>query len=170
VTRPMKVLIGLLLTLGSMVPVSHAQVIRSDVESAFVWGQDRSGKAVSSTTSDPLSGEKLETITYQGITVTFGIHLAVNCWRDFNYCCNESKITVVNHSGYPLLVKYNGSYETGTGKPIKTKKVSGGTKKVHEVKNDSAEALSVVVCPSMNVFRQSVQVNGTDYVFRVGET
>jgi cytosine/adenosine deaminase-related metal-dependent hydrolase len=41
--------------------------------------------------------------------------------------------------------------------------------KVHEVKNDSAEAVSVLVCPSTNVFRQSVQINGTDYVFRVGE-
>jgi hypothetical protein len=86
-----------------------------------------------------------------------------------NNCCNESK-TVVNHSGYHIQIKYNGSYETGTGKPIKAKKVSGGSKKVYDVNNDSAEAVSVLVCPSTNVFRQSVQINGTDSVFRVGET
>jgi hypothetical protein len=38
--------------------------IRVETQSAFVWGQDRTNGAVSSSTTDPLTGQNSETFTY----------------------------------------------------------------------------------------------------------
>src|SRR5204862_4105605 len=45
-------------------------VIKAEVMSAFVWGEDSPSGAVSSTTQDPLTGNAIRMLSYAGIEVS----------------------------------------------------------------------------------------------------
>jgi len=43
---------------------------KKEVSSAFLWGQDSPGGAISSITQDPLTGDSIPTLSYAGIEVS----------------------------------------------------------------------------------------------------
>jgi hypothetical protein len=47
-----------------------APIIKSEVMSAFVWGQDSPSGAISSTMQDPLTGNAIHALSYNGIEVS----------------------------------------------------------------------------------------------------
>src|SRR5580700_6376174 len=81
--------------------------IKSETMSAFVWGEDSSSGAVSSTIQDPLTGNAIHTLSYAGIDVISRIgfeHVGPNEVGTFlNYTT-----TVVNSTDSTILVRYGG--------------------------------------------------------------
>jgi len=78
-----------------------------DVNSAFVWGNDSPGGAVSSTLEDPLTGRSLPKLSYGGIEVTSRMGFErVGGGRVGEYL--EQTTTIVNDSGVSVSLQYGG--------------------------------------------------------------
>jgi hypothetical protein len=82
-------------------------IIKAEVVSAFVWGEDSSSGAVSSAIQDPLTGNAIHTLSFAGIDVISRIgfeHVGPNEVGTFlNYTT-----TVVNSTDSTILVRYGG--------------------------------------------------------------
>jgi len=81
-------------------------LIKSEVMSAFVWGQDSTSGAVSSTVQDPLTGNAIHRLSYAGIQVSSRIGFErVGTYQGtfLNYAT-----TIVNGTDSPLSVRYGG--------------------------------------------------------------
>ena len=82
-------------------------VIKSEVLSAFVWGEDSPSGAISSTIQDPLTGDAIHTLSYNGIEVSSRMgfeRVGVNVVGIFlNYTA-----TIVNGTDSALSVRYGG--------------------------------------------------------------
>jgi len=82
-------------------------VIKARVMSAFVWGEDSTSEAVSSTIQDPLTGNTIRTLSYAGIEVSSRIGFervsTVEVGTFLNYTT-----TVVNSTDSQLSVRYGG--------------------------------------------------------------
>ena len=155
---------------------AQAQSIRVESESAFVWGQDRPGKAVSSSTQDPLTGQNLETMTYQGITISFVVRYPP-CSANlppFSKCHGETTLRIVNNSDQDIVVKYGGSSAAGQAIKLSKKEKNSDIAKGYTVKSHASYVTSFLFDlwygpdTGLKEYRQSFFVGGYDFVFRVG--
>ena len=151
--------------------------IRVETQSAFVWGQDRTNGAVSSSTTDPLTGQNSETFTYHGIAVTFKVRYFDCPWM--GWCHMESYITFINHSGNDITVRYGDTVLSG-GKTSKLKQACVDCRETksrdnpknldlltagHKIKDNTSYMVSLAFDWPESGFRQSFLIDGHDFVF-----
>jgi len=80
---------------------------KKDVSSAFVWGQDSPGGAISSIIQDPLTGDSIPTLGYAGIEVSSRMGFErVGRGEVGDFLAYTT--TIVNNSGSILSVRYGG--------------------------------------------------------------
>ena len=82
-------------------------LIKSEVMSAFVWGQDSTSGAVSSTVQDPLTGNAIHTLSYSGVEVSSRIGFE-RVETDFRGTLLNYSTTIVNNTDATLSVRYGG--------------------------------------------------------------
>jgi hypothetical protein len=84
-----------------------APIIKTEVVSAFVWGEDSPSGAVSSTIQDPLTGNAIHTLSYAGIEVSSRIGFERVGADEVGTFLNYTT-TIVNSSDSTLSVRYGG--------------------------------------------------------------
>ena len=82
-------------------------IIKSEVMSAFVWGQDSTSGAVSSTIQDPLTGNAIHRLSYAGIQVSSRIGFERVGTGEVGTFLNYAT-TIVNGTDSTLSVRYGG--------------------------------------------------------------
>jgi hypothetical protein len=82
-------------------------MIRAEVLSAFVWGEDSPSGAVSSTVRDPLTGNAIHTLSYAGIEVSSRIGFERASSDQVGTFLNYTT-TIVNSTDATLSVRYGG--------------------------------------------------------------
>jgi hypothetical protein len=82
-------------------------MIKATVMSAFVWGEDSTSGAVSSTIQDPLTGNALHTLSYAGIEVSSQIGFERVSTDEVGTFLNYTT-TIVNSTDSTLSVRYGG--------------------------------------------------------------
>jgi len=87
-------------------------IIKAEVMSAFVWGEDSTSGAVSSTIQDPLTGNALHTLSYAGIEVSSRIGFERVSANEVGTYLNYTT-TVVNSTDSTLSVRYGGTSVDG---------------------------------------------------------
>jgi hypothetical protein len=100
------VLTALAFTLG-MFGQDGVPTIKAKVMSAFVWGEDSTSGAVSSTIQDPLTGNPIHTLSYAGIEVSSRIGFEGVSTSEVGTLLNYTT-TIVNSTESTLLVRYGG--------------------------------------------------------------
>jgi hypothetical protein len=100
------VLTALAFTLG-MFGQDGVPTIKAKVMSAFVWGEDSTSGAVSSTIQDPLTGNAIHTLSYAGIEVSSRIGFEGVSTSEVGTLLNYTT-TIVNSTESTLLVRYGG--------------------------------------------------------------
>jgi hypothetical protein len=81
--------------------------IKAKVISAFVWGEDSTSGAVSSTIQDPLTGNAIHTLSYGGIEVSSRIGFEGVSAAEVGTFLNYTT-TIVNSTDSTLSVRYGG--------------------------------------------------------------
>lgn len=89
-----------------------APMIKARVTSAFVWGEDSTSGAVSSTIQDPLTGNALHTLSYAGIEVSSRIGFERVSTDEVGTFLNYTT-TIVNSTDSTLSVRYGGASVDG---------------------------------------------------------
>jgi hypothetical protein len=118
---------------------SDVPVVKVDVRSAFVWGQDSIGGAVSSTVRDPLTGGLFPKLTYRGIGL--GVRIGYEHVREGQAgIVLEFSATVINNSGAEISARYGGTIIDG--KPVGLSMVIADNQ-VHELAR-TAESIAVL--------------------------
>jgi hypothetical protein len=84
-----------------------APIIKSEVMSAFVWGQDSPSGAISSTMQDPLTGNAIHALSYNGIEVSSRMGFERAGADEVGIFLNYTA-TIVNGTDSKLLVRYGG--------------------------------------------------------------
>jgi hypothetical protein len=84
-----------------------APVMKSDVLSAFVWGQDSPSGAVSSSIQDPLTGNDIHTLSYDGIEVSSRMGFERVGTEEVGIFLGYTT-TIVNSTDSSLSVRYGG--------------------------------------------------------------
>ncbi|MFZ3330901.1 MAG: hypothetical protein WA197_09745 [Candidatus Acidiferrales bacterium] len=84
-----------------------APIIKSEVMSAFVWGEDSPAGAVSSTIQDPLTGNTLHALSYNGIEVSSQIGFERASATEAGIFLNYTA-TIVNGTDSTVSVRYGG--------------------------------------------------------------
>jgi hypothetical protein len=84
-----------------------APAIKAEAISAFVWGQDSSSGAVSSTIQDPLTGNVIRRLSYAGIEVSSRIGFERTGTDQTGTFLNYAT-TIVNGTDEIALVRYGG--------------------------------------------------------------
>jgi hypothetical protein len=84
-----------------------APVIKSEVMSAFVWGEDSPSGAISSTIQDPLTGNAIHALSYNGIEVSSRMGFERVGPDEVGIFLNYTA-TVVNGTDSTLSVRYGG--------------------------------------------------------------
>jgi hypothetical protein len=146
-----------------------APIIKSEVMSAIVWGQDSTSGAVSSTIQDPLTGSAIHRLSYAGIEVSSRIGFERVGTDQVGTFLNYAT-TIVNGTDSTLSVRYGGTSVDGhAASPLwivpANKKLN---KKERETKPDAVE-LGKIHCftsgffPSDNFF----SANATSQVLTV---
>jgi hypothetical protein len=87
-------------------------IIKAEVMSAFVWGEDSTSGAISSTIQDPLTGNALHTLSYAGIEVTSRIGFERVSTEEVGTFLNYMT-TIVNSTDSILSVRYGGTSVDG---------------------------------------------------------
>jgi hypothetical protein len=82
-------------------------VIKAEVMSAFVWGEDSASGAVSSTIQDPLTGNAIHTLRYAGVEVSSRIGFERVSPNEVGTFLNYTT-TIVNSTEATLSVRYGG--------------------------------------------------------------
>jgi hypothetical protein len=82
-------------------------MIKAEVMSAFVWGEDSTSDAVSSTIQDPLSGNAIHILSYAGIEVSSRIGFERVSIGKVGILLNYTS-TIVNSTDSTLSVRYGG--------------------------------------------------------------
>lgn len=99
------------LAVFSLTPCLFAQdgasIIKSEVMSAFVWGEDSPSGAVSSTIEDPLTGNAIHTLSYGGIEVSSRMGFERVGVGEVGIFLNYTA-TIVNGTDSALSVRYGG--------------------------------------------------------------
>jgi hypothetical protein len=83
------------------------QVIKAEVMSAFVWGEDSPTGAASSTVQDPLTGNAIHRLSYGGIEVSSRMGFERVSPDEVGTFLNYST-TIVNSTDSTLSVRYGG--------------------------------------------------------------
>lgn len=96
----------LVLTLDAQAQ-TNVPTIKAEVKSAFVWGEDSSSGAVSSTIQDPLTGNAMRRLSYAGIEVSTQLGFEGVGANQEGTLLNYTT-TVVNGTDSPLSVRYGG--------------------------------------------------------------
>src|SRR5262245_12709877 len=91
-------------------------VIKARVVSAFVWGEDSTSGAISSTIQDPLTGNVIHTLSYDGIEVSSRIGFERVSTTEVGTFLNYTT-TVVNSTDSNLTVRYGGISVDGHAAP-----------------------------------------------------
>jgi hypothetical protein len=81
--------------------------IKTEVTSAFVWGEDSPAGAVSSTIQDPLTGNAIHTLSHAGIEVSSRLGFERAGSEEVGTFLNYTT-TIVNSTGSTLSVGYGG--------------------------------------------------------------
>ncbi|HSZ00845.1 MAG TPA: hypothetical protein VK788_15205 [Terriglobales bacterium] len=84
-----------------------APIIKSDVLSAFVWGDDSPSGAISTTIQDPLTGNTLHALSYNGIEVSSRMGFERVGADEVGIFLNYTA-TIVNGTDSTLSVRYGG--------------------------------------------------------------
>src|SRR5258708_35980567 len=93
-------------------------IIKSEGMSAFVWGQDSTSGAVSSTIQDPLTGNAIHRLSYAGIQVSSRIGFERVGTDEVGTFLNYAT-TIVNSTDSTLSVRYGGiSVDGHTASPL----------------------------------------------------
>lgn len=79
----------------------------AEVRSAFVWGQDAPGGAVSSTVEDPLTGDAIRRLSYAGIEVSSRMGFERISGGEAGVFLNYTT-TIVNSTDANVSVRYGG--------------------------------------------------------------
>jgi hypothetical protein len=87
-------------------------MIKATVTSAFVWGEDSTSGAVSSTIQDRLTGNALHTLRYAGIEVSSQIGFERVSPNEVGTLLNYTT-TIVNSTDSTLSVRYGGTSVDG---------------------------------------------------------
>jgi hypothetical protein len=87
-------------------------MIKATVMSAFVWGEDSTSGAVSSTIQDALTGNALHTLSYAGIEVSSRIGFERVSANEVGTFLNYTT-TIVNSTDSTLSVRYGGTSVDG---------------------------------------------------------
>jgi hypothetical protein len=82
-------------------------IIKAEVMSAFVWGEDSPSGAVSSTIQDPLTGNAIHTLSYAGIEVSSRIGFERVGTDEVGIFLSYTT-TIVNSTDATLSVRYGG--------------------------------------------------------------
>jgi hypothetical protein len=82
-------------------------MIKATVMSAFVWGEDSTSGAVSSTIQDPLTGNAIHALSYAGIEVSSRIGFERVSTNEVGTFLNYAT-TIVNSTDSTLSVRYGG--------------------------------------------------------------
>jgi hypothetical protein len=82
-------------------------IIKAEVLSAFVWGEDSPSGAVSSTIEDPLTGNAIHTLSYGGIEVSSRIGFERVSPDQVGTFLNYTT-TIINSTDSALSVRYGG--------------------------------------------------------------
>jgi hypothetical protein len=82
-------------------------IIKAEVLSAFVWGEDSASGAVSATTRDPLTGNALHTLSYAGIEVSSRIGFERVGPNEVGTFLTYTT-TIVNSTDSAMPVRYGG--------------------------------------------------------------
>ena len=82
-------------------------LIKVNVMSAFVWGEDSTSGAVSSTIQDPLTGNAIHTLSYAGVEVSSRIGFERVSTTEVGTFLNYTT-TIVNSTDSTLSVRYGG--------------------------------------------------------------
>ena len=82
-------------------------IIKVEVLSAFVWGEDAPSGAVSATIQDPLTGNAIHTLSYAGVEVSSRIGFE-RVGTDVAGTFLNYTTTIVNSTDAELSVKYGG--------------------------------------------------------------
>ncbi|MFZ0522075.1 MAG: carboxypeptidase-like regulatory domain-containing protein [Candidatus Acidiferrales bacterium] len=85
----------------------EAPIIKSEVMSAFVWGEDAPSGAISSTIQDPLSGNTIHALSYNGIEVSSRMGFERVGAGEVGIFLNYTA-TIVNGTDSTLSVRYGG--------------------------------------------------------------
>jgi S1-C subfamily serine protease len=158
---------------------AHDGTIRVETQMAFVWGQDGTNGAVSSYTTDPLTGKNVETLSYRGIAVTLSVRYFDCPWM--GWCHTESYLTFTNHSGNDITVRYGDTVLTG-GKAMRLKqacvdcretKAKDNPKNLdlltagHTIRDRTSYMVSLAFDWPNSTVRQSFLIDGHDFVFLI---
>jgi len=82
-------------------------IVKAEVMSAFVWGEDSPSGAVSSTIQDPLTGNAIHTLSYTGIVVSSRTGFERVGTDEVGIFLNYTT-TIVNSTDATLSVRYGG--------------------------------------------------------------
>ena len=93
-----------------------APTIKSQVSSAFIWGEDSPSGAVSSTVRDPLTGNNIRKLSYAGIEVSSRIGFERAGANEPGTLLNYST-TIINSTDATLSVRYGGISVDGHAVP-----------------------------------------------------
>ena len=173
--------LGLLLVLFPF--ITRAQSIVVEVQSAFVWGIDAANGATSSIDTDPLTGTRMEVLSYHGIKVShYAIIPPCNLMNGqvlFGAKCHAITNTIiVNNSGHAIQVRYKDS-TTCDHLPITINKKwykkwkDSDLWTGHIIPNNSPYSFGLFLdsrpgdVSSCGEWRQSFFIDGHDFVFRV---
>jgi hypothetical protein len=115
-------------------------MIKAKVMSAFVWGEDSTSGAISSTIQDPLTGNAVHTLSYAGIDVSSRIGFERVSTTEVGIFLNYTT-TIVNSTDSTLSVRYGGiSVDGHAASPLSVAPVGKKpNKKEHKSKPDVVE-------------------------------
>ena len=91
-------------------------MIKATVMSAFVWGEDSTSGAVSSTIQDPLTGSAIHTLSYAGIEVSSRMGFERVSPNEVGTFLSYTT-TIVNSTDSTLSVRYGGTSVDGHAAP-----------------------------------------------------
>jgi hypothetical protein len=93
-------------------------IIKAEVLSAFVWGEDSPSGAVSSTIQDPLTGNAVHTLSFAGIEVSSRLGFERVGTNEEGTFLNYTT-TIVNSTGAAMSVRHGGfSVDGHTATPV----------------------------------------------------
>jgi hypothetical protein len=125
--------------------VAEDNNFKVDVKSAFVWGNDTRGGAVSSIVQDPLTGRPMLQLNYGGIDVTSRMGFErVGDGRAGEFL--EYATTVVNDTSASVSVQYGGISVDGYASTppilVSDKKGTSNTKREHQTNTVGVSTLA----------------------------
>jgi len=125
---------GFVLLIFAFASWVFGQDIKTEVLSAFVWGQDSPSGAISSTIQDPLTGIAIRKLTYGPIEVNSRIGFEQVSTDEVMVFLNYTT-TIVNGGDSPLSVRYGGISINGHAVSLSSVILSGKKLNKHERKD-----------------------------------